>query len=66
MTTLEDLRSALKGAEWLTDAEARVRREPDAVAPLFARADRRLGREPLADVPDWTAGQAGRARIGAP
>jgi hypothetical protein len=61
MTTLDDLRSALKGAEWLTDAEARVRREPEAVGPLFARADRKLGREPLPDVPGWTAGQAGRA-----
>ncbi len=61
MITLGDLRAALKDAEWLADAEARVRREPDAAAPLFARADRKLGREPLPEAPDWTAGQAGRA-----
>jgi hypothetical protein len=61
MTTLDDLRAALKDDAWLTDAEARVRREPTAAAPLFARADRTLGREPLPDAPDWTCGQAGRA-----
>ncbi len=59
--TLDDLRSALGAPEWLVDAEARVRREPDAAGPLFARADRKLGREPLPDAPQWTAGQAGRA-----
>jgi hypothetical protein len=61
MTTLDDLRAALGEAQWLTDAEARVRREPGAAGPLFARADRKLGREPLPDAPEWTAGQAGRA-----
>jgi hypothetical protein len=61
MTTLDDLRAALAGAQWLTDAESRVRREPDAAGPLFARADRKLGREPLPGAPGWTAGQAGRA-----
>jgi hypothetical protein len=61
MTTVDELRAALKDAEWLADAEARVRREPEAAAPLFARADRKLGREPLPEAPGWTAGQAGRA-----
>lgn len=61
MTTIDDLRAALKDDRWLADAEERVRREPGAAAPLFARADRTLGREPLPEAPEWTAGQAGRA-----
>jgi hypothetical protein len=64
--TLDDLRAALSAAprqEWLAAAEAQVRTDPDAVGPLFARADRTLGREPLPGHPQWTAGRAGRALI---
>ena len=63
--TLDDLRKALgPGAhDWLDDAAARVRNEPQALAPLFARAGRKLGKEPLPDAPGWTAGRAGRALL---
>jgi hypothetical protein len=64
--TLDDLRAALSavpGKAWLDDALARVRSEPDAAGPLFARAERKLGREPLAGGSDWTAGRAGRALL---
>jgi hypothetical protein len=62
--TLDDLRTALKavpGRDWLDDAESRVRADPGQVSRLFAQADRRMGREPLAGTGDWTAGQAARA-----
>jgi hypothetical protein len=62
--TLDDLRTALKavpGRDWLDDAEARVRADPGQVSRLFARADRRMGRDPLPGAGDWTAGQAARA-----
>jgi hypothetical protein len=62
--TLDDLRTALKAAsarDWLDDAEARVRADPGQAPRLFARADRRMGREPLAGAGDWSAGQAARA-----
>jgi hypothetical protein len=62
MTDLDELRAALNDVgqkQWLADAEARLRTEPDAAGSLFARAGRQLGREPVA--PGWTAGQAGRA-----
>jgi hypothetical protein len=62
--TLDDLRTALKavpGRDWLDDAEARVRADPGQASRLFARADRRMGREPLTGAGDWTAGQAARA-----
>ena len=58
---LDDLREALPPSEWLREAEDRVRKEPDALPSLFARADRKLGREEVA--PGWTAGQAGRALL---
>ena len=64
--TLDDLRAALgavPGKAWLDDALARVRSEPDAAGSLFARAERKLGREPLADGSAWTAGRAGRALL---
>lgn len=63
--TLDELRAALTavpGKPWLDDALARVRAEPDAAGPLFARAERELGREPLAGG-GWTAGRAGRALL---
>jgi len=63
---LDDLRAALTavpGRPWLDDALARVRTDPDAAGPLFARAERKLGREPLADGSAWTAGRAGRALL---
>ncbi|HEY3003882.1 MAG TPA: EboA domain-containing protein [Kribbellaceae bacterium] len=59
--TLDELRTALEavpGHDWLRDAEAGIRVEPGRV---FARADRKLGREPLPGAPGWTAGQAARA-----
>jgi hypothetical protein len=62
--TLDDLRTALKavpGRDWLDDAEARIRADPGQAPRLFARADRRMGREPLTGAGDWTAGQAARA-----
>ncbi|MEV4640012.1 EboA domain-containing protein [Actinoplanes sp. NPDC049548] len=64
--TLEELRAVVAGVPekaWLDDAEARVRADPDTVAPLFARAGRKLGRQPLPDRPGWTAGQAGRVLL---
>jgi hypothetical protein len=64
--TLDDLRAALTavpGRPWLDDALARVRTDPDAAGPLFARAERRLGREPLAHGSTWTTGRAGRALL---
>ena len=64
--TLDDLRAALgavPGKALLDDALARVRSEPDAAGSLFARAERKLGREPLADGSAWTAGRAGRALL---
>ncbi|MEU8227977.1 EboA domain-containing protein [Actinoplanes sp. NPDC048967] len=64
--TLDDLRAALAavpGRDWLDDALARVRADPDAAGPLFARAERKLGREPLAGDSAWTAGRAGRVLL---
>jgi hypothetical protein len=55
--TLDDLRAALDTG-WLRDADTA---DPAAIPRLFARADRKLGREPLPDTPEWSAGQAGRA-----
>jgi hypothetical protein len=49
--------------DWLAAAEAQIRADPEAVGPLFARADRTLGRDPLPDHPQWTAGRAGRALL---
>jgi hypothetical protein len=66
MMTLDDLCAALgavPGKAWLDDALARVRADPDAVGPLFARAERKLGREPLAGAGGWTAGRAARALL---
>lgn len=62
--TLDDLRTALEavpGGDWLNEAEARVRTDPAQSPRLFAQAERRMGRAPLAAAPDWTAGQAARA-----
>jgi len=64
--TLDDLRAALAavpGKDWLDDALARVRTDPDAAGPLFARAERKLGRDPLAGGSAWTAGRAGRVLL---
>jgi hypothetical protein len=59
--TLTELREALPPSDWLAEAEDRVRKDPDALPSMFARADRKLGREPVKA--DWTAGQAGRALL---
>jgi hypothetical protein len=64
--TLEDLRAALAAVPekvWLDDALARVRADPDTAGPLFARAERKLGREPLFPGSAWAAGRAGRALL---
>jgi hypothetical protein len=64
--TLDEMRAALSavpGKAWLDDALVRVRSEPEAAGQLFARAERKLGREPLADGSAWTAGRAGRALL---
>ncbi|AGZ42801.1 EboA domain-containing protein [Actinoplanes friuliensis] len=63
---IEDLRAALTrvpGKEWLDDALACVRSDPDTLGPSFARAERKLGREPLFPDSAWTAGRAGRALL---
>ncbi|MEU7905570.1 EboA domain-containing protein [Actinoplanes sp. NPDC049118] len=63
---IDELRTALAGVpqrDWLDDALARVRADPDAIGPLFARAERRLGRQPLFPDSPWTAGRAGRALL---
>ncbi|MEV6597875.1 EboA domain-containing protein [Actinoplanes sp. NPDC051346] len=60
---LDELRAVVAGVPgkaWFDEAEARVRADPDTAGPLFARAARKLGRQPLPDRPGWTAGQAGR------
>jgi len=64
--TLDELRAALAGVPewaWLADALVRVRADPDTVGPFFARAERKLGREPLVADSPWTAGRAGRALL---
>ncbi|GIJ46024.1 hypothetical protein Val02_29100 [Virgisporangium aliadipatigenens] len=64
--TPDDLRAGLLGHpkwDWLVAAEAHVRADPDAVATLFARAERTLGRDPLPGRPQWTSGRAGRALL---
>jgi hypothetical protein len=64
--TPEELRAALSAVPnraWLTDAEASVRADPESAGPLFARADRMLGRDPFPDRPGWTPGRAGRALL---
>ena len=61
--TPDELRAvvaAVPGHTWLEEAQARVRDDPDAVGPLFARAGRKLGRQPVPDRPGWTPGLAGR------
>ncbi len=63
--TLDELRATLTRAPqylWLTGAEASVRAEPDTVGRFFAQADRRLGREPLPDAPQWTGTRPGSFR----
>jgi hypothetical protein len=60
---IERLRTALAGDRWLDEALARVREDPDALGPLFARADRMLGRHPLFPDSGWTAGRAGRVLL---
>jgi hypothetical protein len=64
--TIDELRAALAvvpGRPWLDDALARVRADPETAGPLFAAAERRLGREPLSPDSPWTAGRAGRALL---
>ncbi|MER6413254.1 EboA domain-containing protein [Streptomyces humidus] len=46
---------------WLTDAVARVGRDPAAVRSAFPAAGRRCGRGPLVD--GWTVADAARARL---
>ncbi|GIG92692.1 EboA domain-containing protein [Plantactinospora endophytica] len=68
---LERLRAALLAVpdgrlpdrDWLTEALARVGSEPAALGRLFAAAGRRCGREPLPDLPDWTADDAARVLL---
>jgi hypothetical protein len=61
VVTLDELRDALPDSEWLAEAESRAAAEPAALPSLFARADRKLGREPVTG--GWTAGQVGRALL---
>ncbi|UQU61660.1 EboA domain-containing protein [Couchioplanes caeruleus] len=61
--TPDELRAvvaAVPGRAWLDEAEAQIRSEPGAAGPLFARAGRKLGRQPLPDRPGWTPALAGR------
>jgi hypothetical protein len=63
---LDELTAALSTVpehDWLTGAVARVRTDPGAAPRLFARAGRTLGRAPLPDHPQWTAGRAGRVLL---
>jgi hypothetical protein len=64
--TPDELRTALPGVperEWLADAEARVRADPELAGSLFARAGRKLGRQPLPGRGEWTGGQIGRVLL---
>ena len=64
--TPDELRAALPGVperEWLADAEARVRADPESAGSLFARAGRKLGRQPLPGRGEWTGGQIGRVLL---
>lgn len=64
--TPDELRAALPGVperEWLADAEARVRADPDSAGSLFARAGRKLGRQPLPGRGEWTGGRIGRVLL---
>ena len=64
--TPDELRAALPGVperEWLADAEARVRADPELAGSLFARAGRKLGRQPLPGRGEWTGGQIGRVLL---
>ncbi|WP_199509611.1 EboA domain-containing protein [Nucisporomicrobium flavum] len=61
--TPDELRAvvaAVPGRAWLDEAEAQLRANPDDAGPLFARAGRKLGRQPLPDRPGWTPALAGR------
>jgi hypothetical protein len=61
--TPDELRAvvaAVPGRTWLAEAEDQVRTDPDSIGPLFARAGRKLGREPVPGRPGWTPGLAGR------
>jgi hypothetical protein len=61
--TLDDLRAALAGNAWLSEALATVAADPKAIARLFPAVGRTVGRDPLGQVPDWTADEAARALL---
>ncbi|MDG4764899.1 EboA domain-containing protein [Solwaraspora sp. WMMD406] len=49
--------------DWLADARARVRADPEALPALFAAVGRRCGRTDLPDLPGWTADEAARTLL---
>jgi hypothetical protein len=60
MTTLEDLRDAMKDDPWLVEVLPRAEKE---LATLFPAAARNCGREPIEEAPGWTADEAARALL---
>jgi hypothetical protein len=57
------LLSAVPDQGWLADARAQVAERPETLARHFAAARRKVGREPLAALPGWTADEAARALL---
>jgi hypothetical protein len=57
---IEQLRLALAGNDWLTEAADRVAADPAAIAVAFAVAARQCGRAPLHGL-DWSQDEAARA-----
>ena len=61
MTTVDELRAALGGGDWLAAATERIGRDPAALGALFPAAGRNCGRHRLPGHPEWTADEAARA-----
>jgi L-ribulose-5-phosphate 3-epimerase len=57
--------AALRAADWITDAEQEVRKDPTAIRTLFPRVGRRTGRGPLRGdaLVHGTVDDAARARL---
>lgn len=53
----------LTDGDWLTEGLRRVAAEPAAIGRLFPAVGRKCGREPLPDLPGWTADDAARVLL---
>src|SRR5687767_1612374 len=63
MTTLTELGEAVPPQGWLGEALERVAADPGTIGKLFPAVGRRVGREPLAGVPGWSADEAARVQL---